>query len=136
MKKKHLFIEVAIRNYWLSLLLCLFYSTSQYLLGDQTITITDRKPIKWRRHLLKMAWTLKLKCVLLCYIPICLPLSGQGHFPHSPQLPAGLHPWWSPEADCGVRLLPEGTSCSAALHQTPPGRPDVSVTLLRLPEYT
>ncbi len=60
----------------------------------------------------------------------------QGHFPHSPQLPAGLHPRWTPEADRRVRLPPERASSSAALHQTPPGQPDVPVTLLRLPERT
>lgn len=62
-------------------------------------------------------------------------LFGQGHFPHRPQLPPRPHPWWSSEADRRVRLSPEGTSPCAALHQTPPGQPDVSVTLLRLPKH-
>lgn len=60
----------------------------------------------------------------------------QGHFPHCPQLPARLHPQWSPEADRRVRLPIEGTSSSAALHQTPPGQPDILVTLLRLPKHS
>lgn len=60
----------------------------------------------------------------------------QGHLPHQPQLPAGLHPGWPQEADCRVRLQSDRTSSSAALHQTPPGQPDVPVTLLCLTKHT
>lgn len=59
----------------------------------------------------------------------------QGHFSHSPQLPARLHPRWTPGADRRGRPQSEKTSSSRAFHQTPPGQPDVSVTLLPSPKH-
>lgn len=79
-----------------------------------------------------MAWVLKL---LLCLTPTCLYLFVQGHLRNSPQLPAGLHTRWTPEAVCAVRLPPERASSFAALHRTPPGPPDVPVALLPLPKH-
>lgn len=63
---------------------------------------------------------------------ISLSLFGQGHFQHSPQLAARVHPRRPGEADRTVRPPAEDASSHAALHQTPAGQPDLPSTLLRL----
>lgn len=64
---------------------------------------------------------------------LCLCL--QGHLSNICQLSAGLHPRWSQEAVCKVRLSPKKASVSAALYQSGPGQPDIPLTLLCLSKH-